>query len=84
MTLGSLDFLYTPSTDVAGDLLRGVPRVAGRRNILKFAGLAASVALGIVGGGLYLAGGVIMCYNLWATVARQPRTASTVVAVPAE
>jgi transmembrane sensor len=29
-------------------------RVAGRRNILKFAGLAASVAVGIVAGGLYL------------------------------
>jgi transmembrane sensor len=29
-------------------------RVAGRRNILKFAGLAASVAVGLVAGGIYL------------------------------
>jgi transmembrane sensor len=29
-------------------------RVAGRRNILKFAGLAASAALGLVAGGIYL------------------------------
>ena len=29
-------------------------KVAGRRNILKFAGLAASVALGLVSGGIYL------------------------------
>jgi transmembrane sensor len=29
-------------------------RIAGRRNILKFAGLAASVAFGLVAGGIYL------------------------------
>jgi len=29
-------------------------RIAGRRNILKFAGLAASVAIGLVAGGVYL------------------------------
>ncbi len=29
-------------------------KVAGRRNILKFAGLAASVAIGLVSGGIYL------------------------------
>jgi transmembrane sensor len=29
-------------------------RIAGRRNILKFAGLAASVAVGLVAGGIYL------------------------------
>jgi transmembrane sensor len=29
-------------------------RIAGRRNILKFAGLAASVAIGLVAGGIYL------------------------------
>jgi transmembrane sensor len=29
-------------------------RVAGRRNVLKFAGLAASVAVGLVAGGIYL------------------------------
>ena len=38
-----------------------------------------------LGGVLYLTGGVIMVYNLWATVARQPaRSASVSVAVPAE
>lgn len=29
-------------------------RIAGRRNIIKFAGLAASVAVGLVAGGIYL------------------------------
>jgi cytochrome c oxidase cbb3-type subunit 1 len=33
---------------------------------------------------MYLTGACIMAYNLWATVARQPRTASSAVAVPAE
>jgi len=38
-----------------------------------------------LGGVLYLTGGIIMVYNLWATVARQPaRSASVSVAVPAE
>ena len=38
-----------------------------------------------LGGVMYLVGGVIMVYNLWATVARQPaRSASVSVAVPAE
>lgn len=37
-----------------------------------------------LGGLFYLTGGLIMCYNLWATVARQPRVAETRVAVPAE
>ncbi|NCU20382.1 cytochrome-c oxidase, cbb3-type subunit I, partial [Candidatus Falkowbacteria bacterium] len=38
-----------------------------------------------LGGVLYLTGGLIMCYNLWATVAKQPRVASaSVAAVPAE
>lgn len=37
-----------------------------------------------MGGVLYLTGALIMCYNLWATVARQPKTQATTVAVPAE
>ena len=37
-----------------------------------------------LGGVMYLTGACIMAYNLWATVARQPRTASSAVAVPAE
>ncbi|MDO5370256.1 cytochrome-c oxidase, cbb3-type subunit I [Paracoccus sp. (in: a-proteobacteria)] len=37
-----------------------------------------------LGGVFYLAGGIIMAWNLWATVARQPRIASNRVAVPAE
>ena len=37
-----------------------------------------------LGGVLYLTGAIIMCYNLWATVAKQPKTATTAVAVPAE
>ena len=38
-----------------------------------------------LGGVLYLTGGIIMAYNLWATVAKQPRVASaSVAAVPAE
>ena len=37
-----------------------------------------------LGGVLYLLGGVIMTYNLWATVARQPATSSGAVPVPAE
>ena len=36
------------------------------------------------GGVLYLTGGLIMAYNLWATVAKQPKTAPSSVAVPAE
>jgi len=36
------------------------------------------------GGVLYLLGGLIMAYNLWATVAKQPKTANSAVAVPAE
>lgn len=36
------------------------------------------------GGVLYLLGGLIMAYNLWATVAKQPKTANLAVAVPAE
>jgi len=38
-----------------------------------------------LGGVLYLTGGLIMAYNLWATVAKQPRVAAaSVAAVPAE
>ncbi|MBC7138084.1 MAG: cytochrome-c oxidase, cbb3-type subunit I [Defluviimonas sp.] len=38
-----------------------------------------------LGGVMYLVGGLIMVYNLWATVARQPaRSASVSAAVPAE
>lgn len=37
-----------------------------------------------LGGVFFLSGAIIMCYNLWATVARQPRVAETRVAVPAE
>ncbi|WP_417808722.1 cytochrome-c oxidase, cbb3-type subunit I [Thioclava sp.] len=38
-----------------------------------------------LGGVLYLAGGMIMAYNLWMTVARQPRVETrSVAAVPAE
>ncbi|KGJ15537.1 cytochrome-c oxidase, cbb3-type subunit I [Paracoccus sanguinis] len=37
-----------------------------------------------LGGVFFLSGAIIMCYNLWATVARQPRVADTRVAVPAE
>ena len=49
--------------------------------------VAAKFPMNVVrafGGVLYLTGGVIMCYNLWATVARQPKTQTTAVAVPAE
>ena len=47
----------------------------------------AKFAMNVVralGGVLYLAGGIIMAWNLWATVARQPRIAPARVAVPAE
>ncbi|AGT08217.1 cytochrome-c oxidase, cbb3-type subunit I [Paracoccus aminophilus] len=47
----------------------------------------AKFAMNVVralGGCLYLTGGLIMAYNLWATVAKQPKTQSTLVAVPAE
>ncbi|MGD9919291.1 MAG: cytochrome-c oxidase, cbb3-type subunit I [Paenirhodobacter sp.] len=38
-----------------------------------------------LGGVLYLTGGLIMAFNLWATVAKQPRVAAaSVAAVPAE
>jgi cytochrome c oxidase cbb3-type subunit 1 len=38
-----------------------------------------------LGGTLFLVGAIIMCYNLWATVAKQPRReAVSVSAVPAE
>jgi len=37
-----------------------------------------------LGGVLYLTGAIIMAYNLWATVAKQPAVASTNNAVPAE
>ena len=47
----------------------------------------AKFAMNVVralGGVLFLAGGIIMAYNLWATVARQPKATSTAIAVPAE
>ena len=47
----------------------------------------AKFAMNVVralGGVLYLTGGIIMAYNLWATVAKQPKTSATIVAVPAE
>ncbi|MDI3336963.1 cytochrome-c oxidase, cbb3-type subunit I [Defluviimonas aestuarii] len=37
-----------------------------------------------MGGVLYLTGAIIMVYNLWATVAKQPATASVSTPVPAE
>ena len=37
-----------------------------------------------IGGSLYLTGGIIMCYNLWATVAKSPAKADATAAVPAE
>ncbi|ARC35886.1 cytochrome-c oxidase, cbb3-type subunit I [Paracoccus yeei] len=49
--------------------------------------VAAKFPMNVVrglGGVLYLTGAIIMCYNLWATVAKQPKTATTAVAVPAE
>ena len=49
--------------------------------------VAAKFPMNVVralGGVLYLTGGIIMCYNLWATVARQPKTQTTAIAVPAE
>ena len=49
--------------------------------------VAAKFPMNVVralGGVLYLTGGLIMCYNLWATVARQPKTQTTAIAVPAE
>jgi cytochrome c oxidase cbb3-type subunit 1 len=33
---------------------------------------------------MYLTGAIIMVYNLWATVAKQPATAAASDAVPAE
>ena len=47
----------------------------------------AKFAMNVVralGGVLFLAGGIIMAYNLWATVARQPKAHSTAIGVPAE
>ena len=47
----------------------------------------AKFAMNVVralGGVLYLTGGIIMAYNLWATVARQPQAHSTAIGVPAE
>ncbi len=41
-------------------------------------------AVRATGGGMYLTGAIIMCYNLWATVAKKPAVASQTVAVPAE
>lgn len=49
--------------------------------------VAAKFPMNVVrglGGVLYLGGALIMCYNLWATVAKQPKTHATTVAVPAE
>ncbi|MDF3853018.1 cytochrome-c oxidase, cbb3-type subunit I [Paracoccus sp. P2] len=49
--------------------------------------VAAKFPMNVVrasGGVLYLIGALIMCYNLWATVAKQPKTHATTVAVPAE
>ena len=49
--------------------------------------VAAKLPMYIVrglGGVLYVAGAVIMCYNLWMTVKRSPATAATNSAVPAE
>jgi len=37
-----------------------------------------------IGGTLYLLGGIIMCYNLWATVAKGTAKADATAAVPAE
>lgn len=38
----------------------------------------------VIGGLLYMIGGIIMCYNLWATVAKGEAKADTTAAVPAE
>ena len=49
--------------------------------------VAAKFPMNVVrglGGVLYLSGALIMCYNLWATVNRQPKTQVTAIAVPAE
>ncbi|KRW93340.1 cytochrome-c oxidase, cbb3-type subunit I [Paracoccus sp. MKU1] len=49
--------------------------------------VAAKFPMNVVralGGVLYLGGALIMCYNLWATVAKQPKTQATIAAVPAE
>jgi cytochrome c oxidase cbb3-type subunit 1 len=49
--------------------------------------VAAKFPMNVVrasGGVLYLSGALIMCYNLWATVAKQPKTHATAIAVPAE
>ncbi|WP_374327364.1 cytochrome-c oxidase, cbb3-type subunit I [Paracoccus pantotrophus] len=49
--------------------------------------VAAKFPMNVVrasGGVLYLIGALIMCYNLWATVAKQPKTHAATVAVPAE
>jgi len=37
-----------------------------------------------IGGTLFMIGGIIMCYNLWATVAKSPAKADASAAVPAE
>ncbi|MEJ1965945.1 MAG: FecR domain-containing protein [Gammaproteobacteria bacterium] len=47
---GHQSALISPS----GDGRSESDKLAGRRNILKFAGLAASVAIGLVAGGIYL------------------------------
>ena len=49
--------------------------------------VAAKYAMNVVrflGGALYLTGGLIMAYNLWATVAKQPKAQPSNVAIPAE
>ena len=49
--------------------------------------VAAKYAMNVVrflGGTLYLTGALIMAYNLWATVARQPKAQPSTVAIPAE
>ncbi|MBU3029577.1 cytochrome-c oxidase, cbb3-type subunit I [Paracoccus marinaquae] len=49
--------------------------------------VAAKFPMNVVrglGGVLYLSGAIIMAYNLWATVAKQPKAHSTAIAVPAE
>jgi cytochrome c oxidase cbb3-type subunit 1 len=37
-----------------------------------------------LGGVMFLTGGIIMVYNLWATVARQPARSALTAAIPAE
>ncbi|ETD86843.1 cytochrome-c oxidase, cbb3-type subunit I [Rhodobacter capsulatus] len=73
---GIMEGLMWREVDAQGFLVNGFADTVGAK-------FPMNVVRG-VGGVLYLTGGLIMAYNLWATVAKQPKTANLAVAVPAE